>query len=127
MSPEATYVLESLATVTVFAGALYLATMGLRRIGATGAEGGPLEILARKPLDARRAIYLVRVGRRVLVVGASDGGLTRLGSTSLDSIRAELAQEAPRPKGFAAALGKVLARPPRVEPPRVEPEKDERA
>ncbi len=114
MSPEATYVLESLATVTVFAGALYLATVGLRRIGATSTAGGPLEILARRPLDARRAIYLVRVGRRVLVVGASDGGLTRLGSTSLDSVRAELAEEATAPRGFSAVLGRVLARPSKV-------------
>lgn len=103
MSPEATYVVESLATVTVFAGALWLATVGLRRVGATR-EGGPLEILARRSLDTRRSIWLVRVGKRVLVVGGSEGGLTRLGSTSLEAIQGELAQKGPAPRGFGAVL-----------------------
>lgn len=103
MSPEATYVVESLATVTVFAGALWLATWGLRRVGATK-EGGPLEILARRSLDTRRSIWLVRVGKRVLVVGAADGGLTRLGSTSLEALEGELSPKDPPPRGFGAIL-----------------------
>ena len=85
MSPEATYLLQSLGTIAVFGGALWLATRGLRRLGGGRAQG-PLEILARQPLDGRRAIYLVRVGKRVLVVGATDASLTRLGSTSLASL-----------------------------------------
>lgn len=106
MSPEATYVLESLATVAVFGGALWVATWGLRRL--QGERGrGPLEILARQPLDARRAIYLVRVGKRVLVVGATDGALTRLGSTSYEAIRDELA---PPPDPAKSSFGNVLTR-----------------
>lgn len=109
MSPEATYVLESLATIAVFGGALYVATWGLRRI--SGARGrGPLEILARQPLDGRRAVYLVRVGKRVLIVGASDGALTRLGSTSLESIEKELAENAPPPTSFRDTLARALSR-----------------
>jgi flagellar biogenesis protein FliO len=108
MSPEATYVLESLATIAVFGGALYLATWGVRRF--SGARGrGPLEVLARQGLDGRRAIYLVRVGKRVLIVGASDGALTRLGSTSLDAIEAELAAaNEPPSKSFRDALSRAL-------------------
>jgi flagellar biogenesis protein FliO len=85
MSPEATYLLESLGTVAIFGGALWVATRALRRMGA-GRAKGPLEILARQPLDGRRSIYLVRVGKRVLVVGATDGSVTRLGSTSLGAL-----------------------------------------
>lgn len=48
-----------------------------RRWGVGGAAG-PLELVGRLPLDPRRAIYLVRVGPQVLVVGASDGGLVKL-------------------------------------------------
>lgn len=108
MSPEATYVLESLATIAVFGGALYVATRGVRWLSGARARG-PLEILARQPLDGRRAIYLVRVGKRVLIVGASDGALTRLGSTSLASIEAELQAPAePAGKSFRDALARAV-------------------
>ncbi len=109
MSPEATYVLESLATVTLFGGALWLATVALRRASGGGVGTGPLEIVARQPLDARRAIYLVRVGKRVLVVGASDGALTRLGSTTMERLKPEL-DAAPRPTGLGARFGAILGR-----------------
>ncbi len=108
MSPEATYVLESLATVALFGGALYVATWGLRRLQGARARG-PLEILARQPLDGRRAIYLVRVGKRVLIVGASDSALTRLGSTSLAAIQSELESPGePANKNFRDVLSRAL-------------------
>jgi flagellar biogenesis protein FliO len=111
MSPEATYVVESLFTVALFGGALYVALWGLRKVQGGGPRG-PLEVLARQPLDGRRAIYLVRVGKRVLVVGATDGALTKLGSTSLESIQRELpatGTEAPS-KSFRDALSRALGR-----------------
>ena len=108
MSPEATYVLESLATVAVFGGALWIAAWGVRRVGVNG-RSGPLEILARQPLDGRRAIYLVRVGKRVLVVGATDSALTRLSSTSLESLKLdELAHKDVPKSRFAEVLSRVL-------------------
>lgn len=113
MSPEATYVLESLATVAVFGGALVLATWGIRKIGLSGVAGSKaIEVIARQPLDARRAIYLVRVGKRVLVVGASDGALTRLGSTSVEALGVDLeATSASRPAtSFRETLRRVLGR-----------------
>lgn len=105
MSPEATYVVESLATIAVFGAVLVVATWGLRRV-AGGRARGPLEILARQPLDARRSIFLVRVGKRVLVVGAADGALTRLGSTSLEAVRAELDESSARPEAGEAEPGR---------------------
>jgi flagellar biogenesis protein FliO len=110
MSPELTYVLQSLGTVAVFGGVAWGAMAGLRRIGVQPARG-PIEVLARAPLDGRRAIYLVRVGkRRVLVVGAGESGLTRLGSTTTDELEvAEGALDAVRPsRSFRDALSKVL-------------------
>jgi flagellar biogenesis protein FliO len=108
MSPEAVYVVESLATIVVFGGALWVAAWGMRRV--SGERGkGPLEILARQTLDARRSIYLVRVGRRVLVVGATDASLTRLGSTSLEAVVEELATaQAEPPRSFRAALSRAV-------------------
>ncbi len=52
---------------------------GLRRlVGADSPGDGPIEIVARRQLGNDRAISIVRVGSRTLVIGESDGGLTRL-------------------------------------------------
>lgn len=118
MSPEVTYLLQSLGTVAAFGGVAWLAMAGLRRLGVTPARG-PLQVVARAPLDGKRAIYLVRVGKkRVLVVGAGESGLSRLGSVSVDEL--ELPEEvgteggerggagSPPRRSFAQALGRVL-------------------
>lgn len=118
MSPEATYVVESLATIAVFGGALYVATRALRRISGERA-GGPLEVLARQPLDGRRSVYLIRVGKRVLIVGAGEGALTRLGSTSLASVQAELVKD---DRGFREVLSRAVGRKRDVEAPPPAPE-----
>jgi flagellar biogenesis protein FliO len=121
MSPEVTYLLQSLGTVAVFGGVAWLAMSGLRRLGVSPARG-PLEVIARAPLDGRRAIFLVRVGKkRVLVVGAGDAGLSRLGSLSVDELELPDTQGAALEPGaeggvaapavrrsFAQALGRVL-------------------
>ena len=85
MSPVASYIVETLVTL---AGIIVLAVAvlyGGRRLGI-GRPSGPLELVGRLPLDARRAVYLVRVGRLVYVVGASEGGLTRLGEIDADAV-----------------------------------------
>src|SRR5690606_12775449 len=46
-----------------------------RRGGRMGAPGqGALQVLERTALDARRAVFLVRAGDRVLLLGVGDGG-----------------------------------------------------
>ena len=114
MSPEVTYLLQSLGTVVVFGGVGALALAGLRRIGVTPTRG-PLQVVARVPLEGRRAIYLVRVGKeRVLVVGAGDAGLSRLATLRMDELEEPLEGGAREPlasparRSFAQALGKVL-------------------
>jgi flagellar biogenesis protein FliO len=57
----------------------------LRRVGV-GKSGGPLELLARLPLEGRRAVYLVRVGETVYVLAASEGALEKLGEMPRDSL-----------------------------------------
>jgi flagellar protein FliO/FliZ len=55
--------------------------VGARRAGM-GRAGGPLQLVGRLPLDARRAVYLVRVGTVIYVVGASEAGIAKLGEVS---------------------------------------------
>jgi flagellar biosynthetic protein FliO len=66
-----------LSAMLLLLGAVAWALLRLGR-GATPKSGGPLELLARLPLDGRKSIYLVRAGQRVLVVGSSESGLSQL-------------------------------------------------
>ena len=84
---------------------------GARGRGALGrAEGGgrtahgALRLVGRLPLDARRTVYLVRAGSRVLVLGVSEAGLNKLAEFPAD--------EVPDMKEPAESMsfGEVLAR-----------------
>jgi flagellar biogenesis protein FliO len=59
-----------------------------------GRDSGPLSVVGRLPLDGRRAVYLVRVGRAIYVIGVSDGGLVKLGEMA----EADLVDGAPQVK-----------------------------
>ena len=72
------YLLETFATLVVVCGLAFVVLVGARRMGI-GRASGAIRLVGQLPLDARRAIYLVRIGESVLVVGASEGGLTKLG------------------------------------------------
>src|SRR6185369_3499399 len=103
MSPVAAYIVETFVTLL---GVILLAVAvlyGGRRLGL-GRASGPLELVGRLPLDARRAVYLVKVGKLVYVVGASEGGLTRLGELDSDAVPAVTGSNPSR------TFGEVLAR-----------------
>lgn len=73
-----TYLLQTAVSVAVVLAMGALAAFLLRRSQAPQRRG-PLERIASLPLDARRSIHLVAIGEQVLIVGAGDGGLTKLG------------------------------------------------
>jgi flagellar biogenesis protein FliO len=78
----------------------------LRRVGV-GKTGGPLELLARLPLEGRRAVYLVRAGETVYVLAASESALAKLGEmprTALPSDGAALLE----PQRFSDVLKRAL-------------------
>jgi flagellar biogenesis protein FliO len=80
------YLLQVTCILLVFGAiAALLVRLGRR---SPGRNSGPLELVARLPLEGRRVVYLVRAGERLLVVGGSDAGLTRLGE--LEASAAEL-------------------------------------
>jgi flagellar biogenesis protein FliO len=122
MSPVTSYIVETLVTL---AGVVLLATLvlyGGRRLGI-GRPSGPLELMGRLPLDARRAVYLVRVANQVYVVGASEAGLTRLGEFRASDLAdlADVPADAGRPlrpSNFAGVLKRVAWSDPSIPPPR---------
>jgi flagellar biogenesis protein FliO len=89
----------------------YLLVYAARRANR-GLPKGPLELLATLRLEQRRALYLVRIAERTVVIGASEGGML----TVMELSPAELASISPgQPRaGFADILGRVLmTSPPR--------------
>jgi flagellar protein FliO/FliZ len=121
MSPVSTYIVETLVTLMGVVALAVLVLYGGRRLGV-GRPSGPLELVGRLPLDARRAVYLVRVGRLVYVVGASEGGLTRLGELDADAV--PMAEAGAPTSRFADILAKMAGRERSESPPSPPPPSD---
>jgi flagellar biogenesis protein FliO len=121
VTPLGRYVVETLVMLTgVAALAVLLLSVG-RRFGI-GRPSGPLELVGRLPLDGRRAVYLVRVGETVYVVGASEAGLNKLGE--LPKAGLELPAGVPTGAAFGSVLERVLGRPAASPGPAPDPPKD---
>jgi flagellar biosynthetic protein FliP len=100
-----------LASLALTVGLLVLTLRLLRRwsprwIGGRGVV--PLEVLQRLPVGPRQAVLLLRVGERVLAVGAGEDGLRLLaeldGETAQRALTADAPADAPRRRGMLARL-----------------------
>ena len=58
--------------------AVVLLKAAARRGWGTGSGKGPVRVLQRIPLEGRRALYLVRAGRRTLLLGTGESGAPAL-------------------------------------------------
>ena len=104
MGSYAGYLLETFVTLLAVCGLAFVVLYGARRLGI-GRPRGPIQLVGQLPLDARRAIYLVQVGSQVLVVGASEAGITKLGEVDANDLPAiDTTTQAP----FADVLARVL-------------------
>jgi flagellar biogenesis protein FliO len=71
----------SLASLAAVLGMIVLGARLWKKHGPLGRPGLPgeaLEVLGRRILDPRQSIYLVRLGSRILVLGATPAGLSTL-------------------------------------------------
>ena len=107
MSPLTSYVVETLVTLFAISVLAVAVLYGARRLGV-GRPAGPLHLVGRLPLDGRRAVYLVRVDKRVFVLGASEAGLNKLGELDGDDLT--LTEAPAAPAAFKAVLDKALGR-----------------
>lgn len=108
LSSYTAYLVETFITLIAVCALAVLVLWAGRRAGMTRGYG-PIELYGHLPLDARRAIYLVKVGEQVLVVGASEGGFTKLGEVPSAELPATAPSEAP---AFSEVLARVLGRRP---------------
>jgi flagellar biogenesis protein FliO len=111
MGSYAGYLLETFVTLLAVCGLAFVVLYGARRLGI-GRPRGPIQLVGQLPLDARRAIYLVQVGDQVLVVGASEAGITKLGEVPATALPAvDPTGAAPFSDVLARVLGTSKAKP----------------
>lgn len=96
------YVTASIAIVGITVSLAVALSFAARRAGA-GRVLGPVELVARLPLEPRRTVYVVRIADQVLVLGSSDAGLIKLGELPEGALDAE------RPAPVAGALSSRFA------------------
>lgn len=98
MSAYGGYIIQTFVTLLAVCAIAFAILYGARRLGI-GRPRGPIALVGQLPLDARRSIYLVKVGEQVMVVGASEAGLTKLGEIPSTDV-----PEVPEPRSFAEVL-----------------------
>jgi flagellar biogenesis protein FliO len=74
-----------------------------------GRAHGPIELVGQLPLDARRGLYLVKVGSRVFLVGVGEGGFSKLGEVPASEVPAGEKPATSFSDIFARALNKKPA------------------
>jgi flagellar biogenesis protein FliO len=104
MTPLSRYVVETLITLLAVVALSVVLLSALRRVGV-GKLGGPLELLARLPLEGRRAVYLVRAGETVYVLAASESALAKLGEMPRSLLPPDVTLE---PQSFRDVLKRAV-------------------
>ena len=100
------YLVETFLTLVVVCFLAFAVLWGARRLGVARASGS-IKLVGQLPLDQRRSIYLVRIGEQVIVVGASEGGLSKLGEMPASAVPQE---PEPKPLRFADVLARMRQR-----------------
>lgn len=109
MSSYASYLVETFVTLVAVCALAFVVLWGARRMGL-GRPSGPIELRGHLPLDARRAIYLVKVGTQVFIVGVGEGGFTKLGEIPASELPEALRGGVASGSSFADVLSRVLSK-----------------
>jgi flagellar biosynthetic protein FliO len=89
--------LRTAGAMALVIGLIFLARYALRRFAPSAGKvtsGGKVEVLARTNLSARQQLCLVRMGRRVLLIGSGPEGMRTLSEVSDPAEVADLLGEA---------------------------------
>jgi flagellar biogenesis protein FliO len=100
----AAYLVETFVTLLAVCALAVGVLWGARRLGL-GRPSGPIELVGHLPLDARRAVYLVRVGAQVFVIGMGESGMMKLGEIAAS----DLPEGPPRGPAFRDVIARVRA------------------
>jgi len=108
MGPYGSYLVETVLMLVVVSGLAFFAMVLAKRVGV-GRAHGPIELVGQLPLDARRGLYLVKVGSRVFLVGVGEGGFSKLGEVPASEVPAGEKPPTSFSDIFARALNKKPA------------------
>jgi len=84
----------------------YVALKWLSRRGV-GRSEGPLQVIARCPLEPRRSVYVVQAAGRCFLVGVGDGPMALLAELDPAAVKSSIPEPAPT-VGWNAVLARVL-------------------
>lgn len=92
-----------LSLVLVSVAVVLLLRLMRRYLRGDGGGGGALEVVERLPLAPRQAVWLVRVGTRWLLLGATDQAVTRLAELRPEDLPELDLSTAPSPQAAGQA------------------------
>jgi flagellar biosynthetic protein FliO len=86
----------------------YVALKWLSRRGV-GRSEGPLQVIARCPLEPRRSVYVVQAAGRCFLVGVGDGPMSLLAELDPAAVKASTETAQPNPGAtWSAVLARVM-------------------
>lgn len=100
---------QTLAALAAVIGLIFAARLLVRRVGGTqndARRNGPLEVIARSVVAPKQQLLVVRLGRRLMLVGCGPAGFASLGEVT-DEQEVEQIIQAAR-EAQAASLGAGL-------------------
>ena len=106
-------VLQYIGVLLALGGVLLLAyvllRVGLPRLfGMRTSSGGPIQVVARYPLEPKKTLYLLRIGTQVFLIGTSESQvqfLTSLAADNLGDVFQPREAKEVAPKDFRQILG----------------------
>lgn len=95
--------LQLVGALILVVGIIYASVWLMKRYstGKIAGGGNLISIVERRHLTPKQAIYLVKVGEKHLLIGASESGLSKLSDIEIPEIR-----QAPQAKGNATSISK---------------------
>jgi flagellar biosynthetic protein FliO len=99
----------SLVSLGIVCLVAYVSLRLLARRGV-GRGSGPIKVLARCPLEPRRAVYLIEAAGRFFLVGVGDGPMTVLAELGAAEVTAALPAGGEPGRSFGDVLSRVLGR-----------------
>ncbi len=107
--------MQYVEVLVALGGVLLLAYVTLRvglprMFGMRVSKDGPIQVLARYPLEPKKTLYLVKTGAQVFLVATSESQVTYLTAVAPDTaaeIIASAKSEQPPPKEFRHVLGRI--------------------
>jgi flagellar biosynthetic protein FliO len=104
-----------IGSVALVVGLLYAAMYAVRRFGPGFKLGGirqnAISVLHKRHIAPKKAVYILKIGRRAMVVGVTDSQINHLADLTDEDLESIKTEEAPRGSTFRQYLFGVESKP----------------